>query len=214
MNEHTTDGPPTARSVDRSDSPLGRGLEDVSHLFLSRRPGEVAAGDEASRRPADRPGPSPLSGGGIAVLRPVSLTRDRLAATLMELDGALEEGLRTIDVGIPCPPCGEIDLLAVDRASQLAVVDFDTALNDGLLLRGVGHFDWLVRNMPNVRRMYREHAINFSLPPRLFLLAPQFSPLLRSVARQITRPRIHWVRYHTVDAAGGPGILFEPLAAD
>lgn len=214
MDESTTDGAASARGSDRSDRPLGRGLEDVSHLFLSHRPGEPVAGDEAPLRPVERSGPPPGSGEGIAVLRPVSISRDRLAVILRELDSVLEEGLRAIDVGIPCPPCGEIDLLAVDRASQLAVVDFDTSLNDGLLLRGVGHFDWLVRNMANVRRMYREQSINFSLQPRLFLLAPQFSPLLRSVARQITRPRIHWVRYHAVDAAGGPGILFEPLAAD
>lgn len=129
----------------------------------------------------------------------------------MEFDGALEEGLRAFDANIPCHPCGEIGLLAVDRASQLTIIDFEMTFDDGLLLRGIGHFDWVVRNMPNVQRMYREQAVNFSLPPRLFLLAPQFSPLLRSVARQITRPQIHWVRYHTVNASGGPGILFEPV---
>jgi hypothetical protein len=129
----------------------------------------------------------------------------------MELDGALEEGLRAIDANIPCHPCGEIDLLAVDRASQLTIIDFDTTSNDGLVLRGIGHFDWVVRHMPNVARMYREQAINFCLQPRLVLLAPRFSPLVRSVARQITHPRIHWITYHTVDGPGGPGILFEPV---
>jgi hypothetical protein len=34
------------------------------------------------------------------------------------------------------------------------------------------------------------------------------------VARQITSPQIQWIRYHAVDAAGGPGILFEPVAAE
>ena len=130
----------------------------------------------------------------------------------MECDGALEEGLRPIDAKVPCPPCGEIDLLAVDRASRLTIIAFETTFNDGLLLRGLGHFDWLVRNMPNVQRMYRGQALNVSLPPRLVLLAPQFSALVRSVARQITRPQIDWVRYHTVDVSGGPGILFEPVA--
>ena len=127
---------------------------------------------------------------------------------------ALEDGLQVVDAKIPCQPCGEIDLLAVDRAGQCAIVDFDTIANDGLLLRGMGHFDWVVRNMRNVQRMYREQAIDVSLPPRLFLLAPQFSALVRCAARQITRPAIHWVRYLTVNAPGGPGILFEPVAGD
>src|SRR5213594_1325366 len=49
----------------------------------------------------------------VALLRPAPITRDRLAAALMEFDGALEEGLRAFDAKIPCPSCGEIDLLAV-----------------------------------------------------------------------------------------------------
>jgi len=201
----------TGGSAGAQDRPLGRGLEDVSHLFLSRKTGEAPASDRAAVRSPERSSPPPGSQACIALLRPAPVTRDRLAGALMEFDGALEEGLRAFDAKIPCRPCGEIDLLAVDRASQLTIIDFDMTFDDGLLLRGIGHFDWVVRNMPNVQRMYREQAVNFSLPPRLFLLAPQFSPLLRSVARQITRPQIHWVRYHTVDASGGPGILFEPV---
>lgn len=193
--------------MDQNKRPLGRGLQDVSHLFLSQRVAEAAASDQGEDR-------SSGSRGGIALLRPASITREQLAVVLMELDGALEEGLRAIDANIPCHPCGEIDVLAVDRAGQLTIIDVDTTTNDGLLLRGIGHFDWVVRNMPNVPRMYREETINSSLPPRLFLLAPQFSPLLRSVARQITRPRIQWVRYHTVDASGRPGILFEPVVGE
>jgi hypothetical protein len=195
------------------DRPLGRGLEDVSHLFLSHRTGETPASDRATTPSPDRSSPVPVSRGP-TLLRPAPVTRAELAAMLMELDGALEEGLTTIDAKIPCHPSGEIDLLAVDRASQLTIIDFETTLNDGLLLRGIGHFDWVVRNMPSVQRMYRGQEVNLALPPRLFLLAPQFSALLRTAARQITRPRIHWVRYLTVDASGGPGILFEPVAGD
>jgi hypothetical protein len=200
----------TGGSAGAQGRPLGRGLEDVSHLFLSRKTGEASTGDRAEVRPSESSSPPPEAREGVAFLRPVPVTRDRLAIILTNSDGALEEGLRAIDAGIPCHPCGEIDLLAVDRTSQLTIIDFETTVNDGLLLRGIGHFDWVARNMPIVQRMYREQAVNFSLPPRLFLLAPQFSPLLRRVARQITRPQIHWVRYHALDVSGAPGLLFEP----
>ena len=180
--------------------PLGRGLEDVSHLFLSPRPGDAS-------RSAGPPG----TGGGIVLLRPVQIPRDRLATFLMEGEGALEEGLRPIDAKLPCHPCGEIDLLAVDRASKLTIIDFETTVNDGLLARGLGHFDWIVRNIGNVQRMYPAKGADFSLPPRLVLLAPQFSAVLRRVAGHITRPHIQWLRYHTVETPGGPGILCEPV---
>ena len=196
----------------RPDKPLGRGLEDVTHLFLSHK----------TDRPNDRPTvhsndhslPPPPSRAGVTLLRPATVTKDWLTIVLTEFGDAVEDGLRTIDTNVPCHPCGEIDLLAVDRTNHLTIIDFDTTANDGLLLRGMGHFDWIVRNMPNVQRMYRDQTINTSLQPRLFLLAPQFSPLARCASRQITRPPIHWVRFLTVEASSGPGIMFEPVESD
>jgi len=198
------------------DRPLGRGLEDVSHLFLSHKTADASPRTGA---PVLSPGPEssapPGPRGNAVLLRPVQVTRDRLAAILpLDWSGALEEGLRTIDAKIPCYPCGEIDLLAVDRTSKLTIIDFDTTLNDGLLLRGLGHFDWIVRNTQNVQRMYPAQRVDASLPPRLILLAPQFSPLLRRVMRQLTRPQIQWVRYHAVETLAGLGILFESVPGE
>ena len=186
--------------------PLGRGLEHVSHLFLT--PKAPASSPEESGAPG---GP----GENVVVLRPVQLTRDRLAAILpLDWSGTLEKGLRTIDARIPCEPCGEMDVLAVDRTSRLTIIDFDTTVNDGLLLRGLGHFDWALRNTQTIQRMCPAETFDSALPPKLVLLAPQFSVVLRRVMRQFTFPQIQWVRYHTVDTPGGVGILFEPVTGE
>lgn len=212
--EQPKPGGPSAAGAGRSDRPLGRGLEDVSHVFLSQKAAEGGADPNGGWR-AERPFPRQESAPGAILLRPAAqVTREQVAAALKEFDGALEEGLRGIDFEIPCPPCGEIDLIAIDRANQLAIMDFDTTSNDELLLRGLSHFDWVVRNLPIVRRMYRGQAINFSQEPRLILLAPQFSSRVGRVARQIPRPRIDWVRYQFMETPGRPGIFFEPLAAE
>jgi hypothetical protein len=203
-----------AAGVGRSDRPLGRGLEDVSHVFLSQKADEGDIDPNGGWR-AERPLPRQESAPGTLLLRPAGqVTREQVAAVLKEFGGALEEGLRGIDAEISCGSCGEIDLLAIDRASQLTIIDFETTSSDELLIRGLGHFDWVVRNLLNVRRMFRGQAINFSQEPRLFLLAPEFSARVRCVARQIPRPRIDWVRYHVVETPGRPGIFFEPLAAE
>jgi hypothetical protein len=203
-----------AAGVGRSERPLGRGLEDVSHVFLSQK-AEGGGTDPNGGWQVERPSPRQESAPSALLLRPAAqVTREQIAAVLKEFGGALEEGLRGIDAEIPCGPCGEIDLLAIDRASQLAIIDFETTLSDELLIRGLGHFDWMVQNLLNVRRMLRGQAINFSLEPRLFLLAPEFSARVRCVARQIPRPRIDWVRYHVVETPGRPGIFFEPVAAE
>ncbi|HEY7636182.1 MAG TPA: hypothetical protein VH763_11585 [Gemmatimonadales bacterium] len=201
--------------MDHPDRPLGRGLEEVSHLFLSQRT-DQPGGEAASGWRPERPAPRQEPGSGAVLLRPATtVTREQLAAALKAMDGALENGLRVIDFEIPCAPCGEIDLLGIDRTNQLTIIDFELTASDDILARGLGHFDWMVANLPNVRRMFRGQAINFSLEPRLFLLAPQFSSRLRSAARQIQRPRIDWVRYTCVDVSGQTGILLDqPLTAD
>jgi len=197
-----------------SDRPLGRGLEHVSRVFLTQPPPERFTGPGGDRPPG-RPLPGDQPAASALLLRPAAeLTREQVAAAVKEFAGALEEGLTVIDGGISCAPCGEIDFLAVDRMNQLAVVDFETAATDELLIRGLGHVDWMVGNVPNLRRMFRGNAINFSLQPRLFLLAPQFSSRVRCAARQVASPEIEWVRYHLVEAPGRAGILFERMPAE
>jgi hypothetical protein len=131
-----------------------------------------------------------------------------------DLQGALEEGLRVIDASVPCHPAGEIDLLALDRTNQLTIIDLDTAANDGLLLRGMGHLDWLIHNIPNVQRMHVAQTIHSPAQPRLFLLAPQFSHLFRCAVNHITDRRIVLVRYHVVEVSGTLGVFFERVGEE
>ncbi len=199
-----------APGVGASARPLGRGLEHVSRVFLTQQSAEKVA-DPGGERPLVRPLPRGGSGPGALLLRPIAhITREQVAAALKDFAEALEDGLRQIDADLPCAPCGEIDLLAVDRANQLTIIDFDTAAGDELLVRGLGHVAWAQGNVPNLRRMFRGQPINFSMPPRLLLLAPQFSSRVRCAAGP-TQVTIDWVRYHVVESPGRVGILFERL---
>jgi hypothetical protein len=199
----------------RQDRPLGRGLSDISHLFRPAASGEAATNGPPRSIVPQRPMPPRGSRTDGALLGARTLvSRDELATLLKEFAGALEEGLTLIDSALPCPPCGEIDLLGLNRAQQLTIIDFDTTGGEGLLLRGLGHEDWVARNLPIVRRLYSGLGIDHSLPPALMLVAPQFPPLLKSAARQVTRPTIKWVRYYAVESSAGLGIFFERLESD
>ena len=121
----------------------------------------------------------------------------------------LEEGLRAIDANIPCDPFGFIDLVAVDSQDRLCIVNVDVVRKDESLLLGIAYFDWIVRNTPIVRRMYQGRVINFSAQPRLFLVAPGFSLLLRCVAQRSKSPEVCCLAYRTVAMPGGIGVLFE-----
>jgi hypothetical protein len=206
---------PRRETGDRPPRALGRGLEDLSHLFLPRRP---------EKRPEVEPAPAPTPGAGrvsttertgMMLLRPASpLTKSQLIAVLREPWGAIEEHLLALDSSVPCSPCGVIDVLAVDAASRLVVIDVDAFAADGLLLRGLSHMEWLVRNAANVRRMHPGSPIDFAAPPRLVLVAPRFSATVRHAVSQIAEPEIACVTYRGLDVSGWTGVFFEPVGDD
>ena len=215
MDQNQTGIGTSGEGSGRVDRPLGRGLEDISHLFLSARSGGAAANEDPSGSSPQCTTSPRGSGLGAVLLGPrASLTRDQLFPLLKQFHRALEEGLTFIDSEIACPPCGTIDLLGLSRSNQLTIIDFDMNANDGLLIRGIGHVDWVTRNMPIIRRLYPGQTINDNLPPALMLVAPQFSPGLRGVARQVARPSIKWVRYYALESSVGLGIFFERLEGD
>jgi hypothetical protein len=130
-------------------------------------------------------------------------------ALVRRQSGSVEEGLRIIDANLPCENLGGIDLVGVSTSGQLTLIEVDSHANDGLLLRGMGHLDWIVRNMQIVRRMYPGQPINYESQPRLLFIAPGFSPTFQSAARQYSGSQIHYLKCHSVSLLGGLGVLFE-----
>jgi hypothetical protein len=189
---------------------LARGLEDVSYLFLSQAGGEEGKGTSLNAVSGQaRPQPAPAAAPMVLRASSSAIDRELLISLLAKNAAVLEDGLRSIDVNVPCDPFGSIDVLLLDGLDQLVLVDIDSALNDSLLLRGIGHFDWLIRNTPVLRRMYQGRAINFSAQPRVFLIAPVFSQLLKCAVQRTISPKVSCFGIHTVTLPGGIGIFFE-----
>jgi hypothetical protein len=203
----------TEASIDetrRTEKRFSRGLEDISHLFLSQSPDKSAEKAETPDiRPAQAPSERTQSKTPFLLHDSPTVSRELILGFLNGSAAVLEEGLRAIDANIPCEPFGSIDLVAVDSQDQLCIINVDAVQKDESLLSGIAYFDWIVRNTPIVRRMYQGRVINFSAQPRLFLVAPIFSPLLRCVAQRSTSPKVCCVAYRAVVMPGGTGILFE-----
>ncbi|MBN1568076.1 MAG: hypothetical protein JXA73_09530 [Acidobacteria bacterium] len=194
----------------RTEKHLSRGLEDVSHLFLSQLPDRQAEKAEIPNiTPEHTSSERAQSGVPFLLHHSSNVSRELILGFLNGSAAVLEEGLRAIDTNIPCDPFGFIDLLAVDGRDQLCIINVDVVQKDELFLRGIAYFDWIVRNTPIVRRMYQGRVINFSAKPRLFLVAPGFSPLLKCVARRSTIPEVCCFAYRAVAMQGGIGMLFE-----
>jgi hypothetical protein len=201
--------PPASQGVERSDRSLGRGLEDVSHLFLSQRWEALPGHEPAAARATGHPSDQPAVEAAFALLRPVtSFSRELLGRALREFACTLEEGLRPFDANVPCDTDSSIDILAIDRLEQLVVIDYETVPDDLLLLRGISHVDWAMRNIAALRRMYRGTAINFSSPPRLCLVAPGFSSRFMNVARLFVAQPFRAMEFAVFDSPAGRGIAF------
>jgi hypothetical protein len=202
-----------ARPPSRVAKSLGRGLEDVSHLFLSNGV-DVRDREAGSDRVLERATALPTTRAVIPLRRGEVLTKDQVTTTLRDCPGVLDADMRALDAHVSCPPCGEIDVLVTDGTNQLAIIDVDLAFGDSLLLRGLSHVDWLVGNVSNIRRMYRSPAVDFSGPPRLFLVSLQFSPHMTAAVRQVSHVDVRCFRCQSVDLGSGTGIFFEQIAGD
>ena len=209
-DRNTPSGRTFSRNRLQSERALGRGLEDISHLFLSQAVREHATGADA-REGLPEPGEKQQRESALVVpLSPLAgVSRDQVVSLLNGHPTLLEEGLSIIDEGIPVHECGLIDLLAADLTGRLAVIDIDGFPNDTLLMRGISHCNWLVSNIPILRRMYRGFPIDYASNPRLFLVAPDFSMLHRSVTTWTSNPLIRCFRFRAVALGGGAGILIE-----
>jgi hypothetical protein len=189
---------------------LSRELDDVSHLFLSQSPDRTAEKAQRSNiTPTQAPPEQARFKTPFLLHEALNVSRELILGFLKESAAVLEEGLRAIDANIPCDPFGFIDLLALDSRSQLCIINVDIDQKDESLLRGIAYFDWIIRNTLIVRRMYQGRAINFSAQPRVFLVAPSYSPLLQCAARRSACPEVICFAYRTIAMPGGTGILFE-----
>ena len=215
--------PSAAEAAARPARSLGRGLEELSPLFLSRRLAEAPAPSPASLAPVAPAAPTPAPRGreaarrhsGALLLRPATgLTREQVVETIEGSPTALEARLRTIDSGVPGGAGGPIDVLALDDAGRLVVIDVDLSATGSLLVRGLDHAEWITRNLAAVLKMYRDQPIDFSARPRLVLVAHDFSRALRNAIRQIGAPEVTCVRCRGLDVCGWTGLFFERIAGD
>ena len=203
---------PTGQSQPNSlhtEKRLARGKEDVVRLFLTPPTGDATISPVAGEVLSGRE-PAVPSHPIVTVAFPAAaLGKKEIIQLLNAESAALESGLRAIDQAVPCDPSRAIDLLAVDSLSRLVLIAVEAAPDDGMLLRAISQYDWIVGHVPILRKLYQGQEVNFSSPPRIFLVAPGFSQQLTCAAHRIASPRIGCYRYRTIAVPSGTAVLFE-----
>ena len=185
------------------------GVEDVVHLFLTQPPGDETISPAAGKVPSGRDSSVPSHPAVTVACPAAALGKEEVVQLLNADTAALESGLRAIDRGVPCDSSRTIDLLAVDTLRQLVVIAVEASPDDCMLLRAVSQYDWIVGHVPILRKLYQWQVIDFSAPPRIILVAPEFSRQLTCVAHRIQSPRIGCYRYRAIAVPSGTAVLFE-----
>jgi hypothetical protein len=184
-------------------------MEDVVHLFLTQPPGEGTTSPAGAEVPSRREHAVPSQPAVTVACPAAALGKEELIQLLNANTAALESGLRAVDRALHCDPSLTIDLLAVDSLGQLVVIALEAAPDDGLLLRAISQYDWILGHVPLLRKLYQGQVINFSSQPRVFLVAPEFSRQLSCAAHRIQAPRIGCYRYRAIASPSGRAVLFE-----
>ena len=97
---------------------------------------------------------------------PVALDLD--ARALFEGRGeAIEPGLSIIDTQVPIAGLGEVDLVGIDAARRLVVIDLAGAGEAAEEDRALAHATWFRDNLPVVRRMYQLWNVRWDAPIRI-----------------------------------------------
>jgi hypothetical protein len=103
--------------------------------------------------------------------------------TILANPELIEAGFFPLDAHLRAGNGGLIDLLAVDGAGTLAVLEIDRDGEEHLLRRSLEHQGWIATQIPFLRRLYGGERILPFRSPRAILLARRFSrPFLDRIA--------------------------------
>lgn len=83
---------------------------------------------------------------------------------------------------------GPLDVLMVDSGSALVVAELKVVEDDGMLLQGIDYYDYIVRSLEAMARVYKNFNVDPKQQPRLFLIAPSFSVNLLNRCKWINVP--------------------------
>jgi hypothetical protein len=128
----------------------------------------------------------------------------RLKALLLGDPSVIEVGIRVLDADLKTGPAGTLDVLAVDRAGQLAVITLADNEPEGALRRLLDQSLWAGDQYDILARAYASQGLSPERNVRSLLLAESYSfPFLRRLdllAVEVTPYLVQLVRFKGEEA--------------
>ena len=133
-----------------------------------------------------------------------------LEAILTENPNVIEEGLSVIDTQV-ITNSGRLDILGLDSGKALVVIELKIEASDEMLWQTLDYYDWIFRNIDTVKRLYPDSDIDYSQTPRLMLIAPGFSEVIKRRAVYL-ETSVELQEYKYLEAGNEKGMLLSPVS--
>jgi len=142
-------------------------------------------------------------------IKQVKITEKELEGMLKDNLHLIEGGLKFIDNQIVAGR-GPLDILAVDNGGSLVVMELKVVESDDMLVQALDYYDWTLKHIDSVKRMYPRSNVDYEQSPRLILVAPSFTSTLLWRAVYLTiSPELF--TFKCLEAEGKRGLLLEAV---
>ena len=112
----------------------------------------------------------------IEIVKSAEKVKDVVRNVLVDSVDAIEEGLQVLDLDLKLDEDLSVEFLAKDSNGEPVVIMLEEAESGGSLIQDLLLIlQRLQKNRFFLERIYKEHLFDFSVPPRVFVLAPGMS---------------------------------------
>jgi hypothetical protein len=102
----------------------------------------------------------------------------------------VEKDMSIVCADVPINDSATLDILSHDENGQLAIIQISTGEDDTMLLQGLQSVDYIDKFKSFLKATYNKHKIDDREKPRLILIAPSFSNVVRNAVENMKGMRI------------------------
>lgn len=134
-----------------------------------------------------------------------------LEQKLMHEIDTIEKGLTLICNNVPIDEKTQLDVLCHDENRCLVILKLSIGENDDILFQGIRCLDYVNKIKPVLKATYGKSKLNETKPPRLILLAPNFSEALISIVKHMEGIQIDLYRWEFLKLGTQEGLYLQHI---
>jgi len=125
--------------------------------------------------------------------------------------GMVEKDLTIICSNVSISDKTRLDILCHDDDGQLVIVQLSVNEDDFMLLHGLQSLDYVDKFKAFLKATYNKHKIDEKAKPRLILIAPSFSDVVRHAVESMKGMRVDLYEWEYLKLGDHKGLRLQPI---